>query len=199
MEIQASEVVDSFLSSLEPPRLKTAQVLRKAITRGVAEGTFAYTSGALPSLGEDNKFQVNRDKVALGRPISDDEVDLESGFLMLPSAVPEAPIAAPPSDVQPGTTAPGPASTGAAVAPAAAPGSPTIPGQTRHVLELKFSATRDQIFKAFPAIANLAEKSDGGRIEIQVKGTSVAGYDQSWLRNAVEEPLDEANIKPESE
>jgi hypothetical protein len=62
------------------------------------------------------------------------------------------------------------------------------------VVTFKFKATRDQIFKAFPAIANLADKSDGGQIAVQVEGTSQSGFDPTWLRNAVEEPLDESDV-----
>jgi hypothetical protein len=50
------------------------------------------------------------------------------------------------------------------------------------------------VFKSFPAIANLADKSDGGKIKIIVEGQCAAGFDANWLRNAVQEPLDEANI-----
>jgi len=64
---------------------------------------------------------------------------------------------------------------------------------------LRFKATRDQVFKAFPAIANLADKSDDGKVTIKVEGTSSDGYDPSWLRNAVEEPLDEADVEVEKE
>ena len=57
-----------------------------------------------------------------------------------------------------------------------------------------FEATREQVFKAFSAIANLADKSDGAKVKIHIEGTSADGYDASWLRNAVDEPLDEADI-----
>jgi hypothetical protein len=40
----------------------------------------------------------------------------------------------------------------------------------------------------------LADKSDNGKINVVVQGQAAAGYDPNWLRNAVEEPLDEANI-----
>jgi len=30
---------------------------------------------------------------------------------------------------------------------------------------------------------------------IQIEGTSEQGYDPSWLRNAFEEPLDEADVE----
>ncbi|MDD5452001.1 MAG: hypothetical protein PHT49_08925 [Desulfovibrionales bacterium] len=49
-------------------------------------------------------------------------------------------------------------------------------------------------FLAFPAIENLADKSEGAKVRIRVEGTSAAGFDPSWLRNAVDEPLDEADI-----
>lgn len=58
-----------------------------------------------------------------------------------------------------------------------------------------FRATRDQVFKAFPAIANLVDKADEGKATVNVEGTSSKGFDPSWLRNAVEEPLDEADIE----
>jgi hypothetical protein len=86
-----------------------------------------------PALGSDGKFQVNRDKVILGNPLADDEIDLDSGFLMIPAAV--------------------------------------------------------------PAIANLADNSDGARVMIHIEALSTSGFDPSWLRNAVDEPLDEADIE----
>ena len=99
----------------------------------VSEGIFAYASGGSPALGSDGKFQVNRDKVILGNPLADDEIDLDSGFLMIPAAV--------------------------------------------------------------PAIANLADNSDGARVMIHIEALSTSGFDPSWLRNAVDEPLDEADIE----
>jgi len=32
-------------------------------------------------------------------------------------------------------------------------------------------------------------------VKIHIEGTAADGYDPSWLRNAVEEPLDEADIE----
>ena len=192
--IKASDVLESFFRDIAPPRLESSSVLRKGIARGVAEGAFAYASGGTPALGADGKFQVNVDKVVLGRPLADDEIDLDSGFLMVPSAVPQAPVVVP-SGVGPegtGTTAAGPGG-----APTTGPQPPpTGTGATagKNRITLVFEATRDQVFKAFPAIANLADKSDGEQVRIKVIGTSAAGFDPSWLRNAVDEPLDEADI-----
>jgi len=199
--IRTSEVLESFFRDIAPPRLESSNVLRKGIARGVTEGTFAYTSGSQPALGPDGKFQVVRQKVVIGRALAEDEVDFESGFIMVPAAIPEA--AATPV---PGTV---PVTPGV---PVPTPGAPPQPGGAGPVLattrgaagaarqgtvRLKFKATRDQLFKAFPAIANLADKSNDRKVTVNVEGTSSEGFDPSWLRNAVEEPLEEADIERE--
>jgi hypothetical protein len=194
--IKASEVLESFFRDIVPPRLESRSVIRKAIARGIAEGAFAYMSGSQPSLGADGKFQISRDRVVLGRPLAEDEVDLESGFLMLPAAVPDTA-----STPGPGTISVAPAPSVPAPGVAEGPGgvlgpTPSVAGIThQRTVRLKFKATRDQIFKAFPAIANLADKSDDRKVTIDIEGESSAGFDPSWLRNAVQEPLDEANIE----
>ncbi|MCE9554597.1 MAG: DUF499 domain-containing protein [Planctomycetes bacterium] len=190
MGIAASDVQDAFFEFLEPPRISSAEVLQRAIVEGVSERIFAYTTGT-PALGPDGKYQVSVTKVSFGPGISEDEIDLDSGFLIAPAAVP---IAAP----VPGPIPPGPE----VIPPGPTPPGPTPPGPTppspkpvaRTAVRIRFPATRDQVFKSFPAIANLADKSDGGKIKIVVEGQAVDGYDANWLRNAVQEPLDEASI-----
>jgi hypothetical protein len=211
MGIKTSEILESFFRDIAPPRLESASVLRKGIARGVSDGVFAYASlpaaagaaqagGGSPSLGADGKYQVNRDKVVVGRIHADDEIDFDSGFLMLPAAVPESP------DVQPsgpvldgsdiislpsGSETPTGGGTGIGTGPPT--GKEAVVQKSR--ITLVFEATREQVYKAFPAIANLAEKSDGAKVRIRVEGTSETGFDPSWLRNAVDEPLDEADIE----
>jgi hypothetical protein len=199
--IKASEVLESFFRDIAPPRLESSSVLRKGIARGVTEGTFAYTSGSQPALGPDGKFQVVRDKVVIGRTLAEDEVDFESGLIMVPSAVPEVAVTPGGVPTVPGVPPPG---AGAPMQPGVPGGAPTPgpgapAGDPQSIVRLKFKATRVQIFKAFPAIANLADKSDDGKVNVNVEGTSAEGFDPSWLRNAVEEPLDEADIEREPE
>jgi hypothetical protein len=197
--LKASEVLESFFRDIAPPRIESSSVLRKAIARGVTEGTFAYTSGSQPALGGDGKFQVSRDKAVVGRPLAEDEVDFESGFLMVPATLPEAAAVPGPGTVPvtPGVPAPVPGTAPQPGGPGAVPiPTPSTAGTARQgTVRLKFKATRDQIFKAFPAIANLADKSDDRKVTVNVEGASSGGFDPSWLRNAVEEPLDEANIE----
>ena len=196
--IRASEVVDAFFSFLEPPRLDSVAALRKAIARGIAESTIAYTSGYVPSLGPDGCYQLPREKIVFGRPIAEDEIDLETGFLIMPAAVPQAPVAPPPKEPSPTVVNDGPLEGNTTMPTPVTPGAPLVltPGaQTNKTIRLSFIATRDQVFKAFPAIANLAEKSDGGKVVIRIEAASLQGFDPAWLRNAVEEPLAEADVE----
>jgi hypothetical protein len=200
--ISTKDVVDAFFGFLEPPRISSADVLRKAVVRGVAESMFGYCSGS-PSLGADGKYQIALSKVALGRPISEDEIDLDNGFLMVPVAVP---VPAPPATSGGAIGgSPAPTSGGATTTPTGEPLGGGIPGggapgggdtpTVRTSIRISFPAARDDVFKSFPAIANLADKSDGGKVKIVIDGQAAEGFDASWLRNAVQEPLDEANIE----
>ena len=191
--IRVAEVVESFFRDLAPPRLDSAGAVRKAIVRGAQEGVFGYAGGGAPVLGAGGKFQVSPDKVLFKRTLAEDEIDLEDGFLMTPAAIPQA---APAQTLQAGAAAPGVAPQPGTEIP---PPGPTPPPYRKTRLTLAFPATRDQVFKAFPAIANLADESDGGKVLIRVEATRAAGYDPQWLRNAVEEPLSEADIKADLE
>jgi hypothetical protein len=195
--ISTKDVRDAFFGFLEPPRISSASVLKKAIVRGVLEENFAYVTGS-PTLGADGKFQVPLSKVAHHRQMTEDEIDLDSGFLMVPAAVPAA--AVPPSGTgEPGGVVPPPQPGGAppAITPPGQPGvvPPSPAPAVRTGIRITFPASRDDVFKSFQAIANLTDKSEGGKVRITVEGQCATGYDPNWLRNAVQEPLDEANIE----
>ncbi len=194
--VSTKDVRDAFFGFLEPPRINSDQVLRKSVARGVSEGMFGYCSGK-PSLGADGKFEVATSKVAIGRTMADDEIDFDNGFLIAPDAVPVPPT--PPTGNEPDGGVTPPATGGEMPAGGEQPagggftggvGNPTA----RTDVRITFPASRDDVFKSFQAIANLADKSEGGKIKITIDGHASAGYDPNWLRNAVEEPLDEADI-----
>src|SRR5262249_52128558 len=87
--ITTGDVVEGFYSFLGFTRLMNSGVIRKAIVRGVQEGHFGYVSGPKPGLGADGKFEVVPTKVRFKTAVAEDEIDLESGFLMLPQAIPQ--------------------------------------------------------------------------------------------------------------
>ncbi len=196
--IKTSEVVDGFYSFLGFTRLTTSELIRKAIAAGVREGAFGYTSGATPQVGRDDKFQVSLTKVRFASEVADDEIDLESGFLMMPQAVPQ-----PAPTQQPGAPAPvpTPASGGVPTPSPAAGGGPSAPGSIptatpgtlpQRVVEVSFSADRNRLYTAWNTIANLADLA--GKVSVIVHAESEKGFDKSKLQNGVIEPLREADL-----
>ena len=84
--IKTADVVDGFYSFLGFPRLVDCGH-KKAIARGIQDGLFAYCSGSAPALGDDGKYQVPLARVRFNTVVSEDKIDMDSGFLMMPQAV----------------------------------------------------------------------------------------------------------------
>ncbi len=189
--IKTIDVQDAFYGFLGYTRLDSNSALRKAIARGVQEKTFGYFSGSMPTMGPDNKFQVSRDKIIFDQIISEDEVDMETGFLMMPEAIPLAPEAALPTGA--GEIPPTPEGISPETIPTPLPIKPAKINSVR----FSFEATRPQLFKVWNAIANLADKT--GKVKVEVNAQSDEGFDPTWLRNAVQEPFEEADISVEKE
>jgi len=198
--IKAADVVDGFYSFLGFPRLVSSAVVKKGIAKGIADGFLGYYSGSTPSLGSDGKYQVPVARVRFNATVTEDEIDLESGFLIMPGAVPvtaPSPITA---GTEPtGATAGGPESgpplilTPTPGAPSGGPGvSPSAGTPVQKSVEINFSADRNQLFSAWNAIANLADLA--GKVTVTVHADSAEGFDRSKLQNGVLEPLREADL-----
>ncbi len=189
--IGTGEIVSGFYSFLGFTRLTSDTIIRKAIVRGVKECAFGYTSGGAPALGPDGKYQVTLAKVRFDTVVVEDEIDLDSGFLMLPQAIPQ-PAPTPTAADGPGTT-PTPDPTLGGTPPSTTPthtpgGTPTIQTQ----VELTFSADRNELFTAWNAMANLADLA--GKVTVTVKAEKADGLDKAKLENGVMEPLREADL-----
>jgi len=59
---------------------------------------------------------------------------------------------------------------------------------------LRFTTNKQQLFRAFRPLQNLAEKAGTLEVTLEIVAQSDTPMDASWLRNAVEEPLDEADV-----
>ncbi|MEW6669954.1 MAG: DUF499 domain-containing protein [Thermodesulfobacteriota bacterium] len=185
--LKTTDLIDGFFSFPGFPRILGATALQKTIARAVQEGAFGYFSGPQPTLGPDGRYQVNESKVAYGRTVPEDEIDLDTGFLIMPDAIPRtkppeppAPGPIPPSPIPSEPEPPGPGPT------------PPGPPDAQRTVSISFSANRDQLFGAWQAIANLADMA--GKIDVSVSATSEEGFDKNKLRNAVLEPLQEADL-----
>jgi hypothetical protein len=191
--IRLSEVVEGFYSFLGFTRLASQEVIRKAVAKGVQEGIVGYFSGAAPGIGEDGKFKVAVDRVRFGVAVADDEIDLDTGFIMLPSAVPQ-----PEPIPVPGTPITGDGTGVVTQPPVTPPGVPPTtdggeaPFETEKMVQISFSADRDALYTAWNAAANLADLA--GKVDVTLRAESETGFDKSKLQNGVIEPLREADL-----
>jgi hypothetical protein len=198
--IATVEMVDGFYSFLGFPRLMTTDAIRKGIAKGVQEGHFGYYSGPKPELGPDGTFQVALNKVRFKVPVSEGELDLESGFLMVPQAIPQPkPIEGPDARLVPpgsgGAIGPGvKGGGGGTLPPPGGPGgSPAQPPPVAdRTVDLTFSTDRNGLYAAWSAIANLADMA--GRVTVAIHAESEKGFDKMKLQNGVLEPLREADL-----
>jgi len=198
MGIRVAEVVEGFYSFLGFTRLTSKTVVQKSVARGIRESIFGYCSGATPALGDNGKFQVALDKVRLGVTVADDEIDLDSGFVMLPTAIPQPqPVAPqPPTDGTTTTTPPYPTPTEGGGTPSTVPETPSTStpsvGVAQRAVDISFSADRNALFTAWNAMANLADMA--GTVKVTVHAESSEGFDRGKLQNGVLEPLRESDL-----
>src|SRR5262249_53258374 len=155
---------------------------------------FGYVSGPKPVLGAAGKFEVAPTKVRFKTTIADDEIDLDSGFLMLPQAVPlpAAVGGTEPVIVVPGEVSPQPGAGGVTPPPGLVPPVPPVKPAGEKAVELTFDADRNQLFTAWNAIANLADLA--GKVKVTIRAESENGFDKAKLQNGVMEPLREADL-----
>ncbi len=185
--VPIKSIVETFFSSPGFPRLLSSEVIKRAIISGVQDRQFAYWGQGEPELGDDRKYKVSRQRVALGTVLQQDEIDIERGFLIHPIGLQEIPSSSVPSSIG---LAPTEGAVGTSIGPTEPPTPPEALGESR--VSYLLEANRDQLFKAWSALANLADMA--GKLVIRVQAKSDKRLDRNKLRNAVEEPLDELGV-----
>ena len=192
--IATDKIAAGFFSFLGFPRLLAAEVVRKAVARGVETGLFGYTTGR-PTLGGDGRYQLDRSRVAFERTVADDEIDLDSGFLMVPASLPVKPIecadtAGEGEQRSEPTADPERANE---VRDSVVFGDPELPAAANErEIALSFTADRDTLFHAWNALANLADLA--GKVSINATATAEGAVDKGKLENGVLEPLRELGL-----
>lgn len=197
--VPLDQVVKEFYSSLDFPRLVDADLLRDAIARGTSGGKLAYT--AVYQQDDEGLYYFPKpDLVYVDRSLRREEIELTGSLLvdadLARSAIlPEPEEASVPGEEElplPSTTS------GGEQIPFPTPNVPVPPsrldGAPKHTYKLRMETDKPGAFRAFRAIQNLSDRSDRMAVQIEIQAESDAGFDALWLRNAVEEPLDEAYI-----
>lgn len=180
--LDTSTVLDAFFSNPGfPVRITGKSVLVESITEGIADGLFAY---ALKSRvkEEGGKYWVSSKNCILRRTVVVDEIDLDSGVILLPEYVTSEPGQPPVEPPQP------PSEPGPGYPPPPAPGRPV------ESVTIEMTLTKAMLFKTFNILGLLADKAGDNKIRVTVEGTNLSGVDPTWIRNAITEPLSEANI-----
>ena len=191
-------VLAGFYEFIGFPRLLSAEAVRKAIARGVETGLFGYATGR-PQLGEDDRYQIDRSRIAFQRGVTEDEIDLDSGFLITPAAIPDKSGA--PSGEAPGGEEidqnPGQSDDGRVSREVAESGDKPVHPYPSASREIAFSFVADQrsLYQAWSAMANLADVT--GKIAIDATATAPEGYDKAKVENGVLEPLRELGLLDE--
>ena len=196
--IATDTVLAGFYEFIGFPRLLTAEAVRKAVARGVATGLFGYATGR-PPLGEDGRYQIDRIRIAFERNVAEDEIDLDSGFLIVPAAIPEKPVALSVNTLGEEDTGgnSGDSHGKSGIGAADQPSDKSVHAYPSGSREITFSFVADQrsLYQAWNAMANLADVA--GKVAINAKATAPDDYDKAKVENGVLEPLRELGLLDE--
>jgi len=197
--VPLDQVVKEFYASFDFPRLIDANLLRDAISQGVRAGKLGYTT--VYQVDDEGRYHFpNPDLVYIDRRLHREEIELTGSILLDVSITRSAIRVEPDEEIAP--LPPTPGFTGDA--------QPLFPDKTelmppsrgsegpRRFYRLNIATDKGRAFRAFRAIQNLTERADRMTVQIQIQAESDGGFDALWLRNAVEEPLDEADIEAQA-
>jgi hypothetical protein len=179
--METKDIVDTFFSSLNFPRIVDEDVIKKVISKCVKDGRLGLTTRDKVQITEDKPL-VPKEHITCGKDIPTEEIDISSGYIVSPKIMQ-------PAEEHKEKTVRGEE-------------KPEIPKESEipYIKYIKYNLkklTRQQLYKCFNALGNLAEKC--GSIVMQVEAKSEKGIDIDWLKNAVEEPIEEAGVEIEKE
>jgi hypothetical protein len=181
-----TNAVDAAFSYLQFPKLRNASVLRDAIARGVGESAFGYAAMADVD-GETLHVEPNR--VWIGKATTPDEIDLGSGAVLIAPQYARALLkeAAPPVEAE----AP------VAYEPPSPPKPEKRPGanlEGGRCLTVGFTVDKRGVFAALQMLPTLADASEKLELSVSIKAEARDHFEKTWVRNVVQEPLDEASV-----
>jgi hypothetical protein len=172
--------VDSVFSFLQFPKLKSDTALRDAISDGVTRSIFGYVP--LASVDGDELAPSDRALVRTGKPTGPEEIDLGADAYLLAPGLAQALVPEPAQPPEPGPTPP----------PSPPPEVTTDSGRR---LRVTFTAEKTEIFDVLKMLPTLADESERLQLTATIEAEAKERFDRSWVRNVVEEPLEEADTR----
>ncbi|MEM8532532.1 MAG: DUF499 domain-containing protein [Chloroflexota bacterium] len=206
--VNCATLVDWCFSFLTFPKLLGSDPIRNAIMRGVQDGLFGY-SAALKFDNDQRPFISDHRLIKMGVLLNPVEIDLSAtSYLIAPELAQR--LAQPPaptmptengdiSSETPSNTSINEVSENYQGDVSQSSGEPISSGITKPVsrgkhYRLRFTANKRQLFQSFRPLQNLAEKAEQFEVIVEVMAQSNTPLEANWIRNAVEEPLDEADV-----
>jgi hypothetical protein len=188
--VSAPKVVDAAFSYLQFPKLLSDAALRDAVARGVMKGVFGYAAMAVD---RGDALEVRPELVSIGRPMGSDEADLGDGAFLVDASYARELARLPPQDEtpeQPGGDSDG--SSGVGESGTGDSGARKALAGTR--LSLLFRVGKSELFDSMQVLATLSDESEALEVAMRVEATAKESFDQTWVRNAIRERLEEAGI-----
>jgi hypothetical protein len=187
--VACEELVKWFFSYFDFPKLLTADPLRATVARGAADA-FGYVPAAEVVDGALKPRRENT--VWFGTPIDEQDIEMGAGAFIV---TPELAL----TFVAPGPSVPEPQPTiaGTTDEPHGPRPSDEPESKPTHVTIRTTAGSAEQLFRLMPGLQNLADRSKRIVVRLDVDAEAVDGFDRDWLRNAVEEHLDEAGVESE--
>lgn len=218
--ITGEELVSYFFRFPTFPKMLGVDGIKKSILKAIEQGLMGY----VPSMTISSNTQVvdNPNLISFEKVIPIDELDL-AGYLLSPNLVNKLRVVASPetvetvtSDEENNTVI---SETLGDVTPSTISSTVSEEKQTnvykaenssieRRILsdivngkkparyyKLTSITDKSKIFQLFEVLQTLSDKSEGMTIKIEIQANTRDKFDPNWIRNAIEEPLDEMDIQ----
>jgi len=222
--IIGDELVSYFFRFPTYPKILGADAVKQAIIKAVQQGLMGYAPYLIIASNGSPKVE-NPSLVSFERTIPLNELDL-AGYLLAPQlarplSTPTEPEklpeigTQPAEDDEPSTTFPGVSS---AATPAASERQATVEYKSQtssiersvlvdivngvqpaHHYRLEAITDKSKFFELFNVLQSLSDKAEDMTIKIEVRAHTTKEFDRAWISGAIEEPLDELDIKASTE
>ncbi|WP_375470636.1 hypothetical protein [uncultured Nostoc sp.] len=219
--ITGEELVSYFFRFPNLPKMLGVEGIKKSILKAIEQGLIGY----VPSMTISGEIPIvyNPNLISFEKVIPADELDL-AGYLLSPSLVNKLRTVKSPEIVETITTDAEEDNTVKLIYGSGDSGSTTKRrvSEEKQTVEYKSEASsiertvlldivngkkparyykltsstdKAKIFQLFEVLQALSDKAEGMTITIEVQAHTQDSFDLNWIRNAIEEPLDEMDIQ----
>jgi len=219
--ITGDELISYFFRFPTYPKILGADAVKQAIVKAVQQGLMGYVPSLIISPNSVPKVE-NPSLVIFERTIPPNELDL-AGYLLSPQLAKQ--LSAPPESGKLSEIGTQPTENGNEISTAfqddLSAAMPT-PGEGRATVEYKSQTSsiersvlvdvvngaqqarhykleaitdKSKFFELFNIIQSLSDRAENMTIKIEVRAHTTKEFDRTWISGAIEEPLDELDIK----